>query len=103
MSGQYEQIQALVLKTLDTEGTIPDSRELNAQSTNVDLSTPDAQTALKAVLDSLLSKEVSRAGTRDAQRLRADDVDDRVQADHDDIVYSDGGGSWYRPEWFARV
>jgi hypothetical protein len=54
MSGQYEQIQALVLKSLDSSsnGTIPDSRELN-------LSTPDAQTTLKAVLDSLLSKEVS--------------------------------------------
>ena len=53
MSGQYEQIQALVLQTLDKSpnGTIPDSRELN-------LSTPEAQTTLKAVLDSLLSKEV---------------------------------------------
>jgi hypothetical protein len=48
---QYEQIQALVLQTLDNNGEIPDSRELN-------LSTPEAQTTLKAVLDSLLSKEV---------------------------------------------
>jgi hypothetical protein len=64
MSAQYEQIQSLVLKTLDTEGTIPDSRELNAKSANVDLSTPDAQTALKAVLDSLLSKEVSLSDSK---------------------------------------
>jgi hypothetical protein len=48
---QYEQTQALVLQTLDKNGEIPDSRELN-------LSTPEAQTTLKAVLDSLLSKEV---------------------------------------------
>jgi hypothetical protein len=49
---QYEQIQALVLQTLDKNGEIPDSRELG-------LTTPEAQTTLKAVLDSLLSKEVS--------------------------------------------
>jgi hypothetical protein len=48
---QYEQIQALVLQTLDKNGEIPDSRELG-------LTTPEAQTTLKAVLDSLLSKEV---------------------------------------------
>jgi hypothetical protein len=50
---QYEQIQALVLQTLDKSpnGEIPDSRELQ-------LVTPEAQTTLKAVLDSLLSKEV---------------------------------------------
>lgn len=48
---QYEQIQALVLQTLDKNGEIQDSRELG-------LSTPEAQTTLKAVLDSLLSKEV---------------------------------------------
>jgi hypothetical protein len=58
MSAQYEAVQSLVLKTLDVEGTIPDSRELTSNSSNVDLSTPDAQTTLKAVLDSLLSKEV---------------------------------------------
>lgn len=58
MSAQYEAVQSLVLKTLDVEGTIPDSRELNSKTSNVDLSTPDAQTTLKAVLDSLLSKEV---------------------------------------------
>lgn len=51
---QYEQIQALVLQTLDksSNGEISDSRELNLQG-------PDAQTTLRAVLDSLLSKEVS--------------------------------------------
>ena len=48
---QYEQIQALVLQTLDKNGEISDSRELG-------LTTPEAQTTLKAVLDSLLSKEV---------------------------------------------
>jgi hypothetical protein len=48
---QYEHIQALVLQTLDKNGEIPDSRELG-------LTTPEAQTTLKAVLDSLLSKEV---------------------------------------------
>jgi phenylalanyl-tRNA synthetase alpha chain len=53
MSGQYDQIQSLVLQTLDKsqDGTIPDSRQLG-------LSTPEAQTTLKAVLDSLLSKEM---------------------------------------------
>jgi hypothetical protein len=65
MSGQYEQIQALVLKSLDSssDGTIPDSRELN-------LSTPEAQTTLKAVLDSLLSKEVGLALLRALLRAR---------------------------------
>jgi hypothetical protein len=55
---QYEQIQALVLQTLDKSpnGEIPNSRELN-------LSTPEAQTTLKAVLDSLLSKEVGLLST----------------------------------------
>ena len=48
---QYDQIQALILQTLDKNGEIPDSRELG-------LATPEAQTTLKAVLDSLLSKEV---------------------------------------------
>jgi hypothetical protein len=59
---QYEQIQALVLQTLDKSpnGEIPDSRELN-------LSTPEAQTTLKAVLDSLLSKEVGLLSTSTLQ------------------------------------
>lgn len=56
---QAEQIQALVLQTLDRDGTIPDSRELELNGAK--LATGDDQTAIKAVLDSLLSKEVGHS------------------------------------------
>lgn len=53
---QPEQIQALVLQTLDRDGTIPDSRELELNG--VKLASGEDQNAIKAVLDSLWSKEV---------------------------------------------
>ena len=68
---QYEQIQALVLQTLDKNGEIPDSRELG-------LTTPEAQTTLKAVLDSLLSKEVCLSISPMAAWTRADVSDDWI-------------------------
>lgn len=55
-TSQAEQIQALILRTLDRDGTIPDSRELELNGAK--LISGDDQTAIKAVLDSLQSKEV---------------------------------------------
>jgi hypothetical protein len=54
---QPEQIQALILQTLDRDGTISDTRELELNG--VKLASGDDQNAIKAVLDSLWSKEVS--------------------------------------------
>lgn len=56
-TSQAEQIQALVLQTLDRNGAIPDTRELTVNGTT--LASGEDQIAVKAVLDSLWSKEVS--------------------------------------------
>ena len=53
---QPEQIQTLILQTLDKDGTIPDTRELELNG--VKLASTEDQGAIKAVLDSLWSKEV---------------------------------------------
>lgn len=56
-STQPEQIQSLILQRLDKDGSIPDTRELELGS--VKLASGEDQGAIKAVLDSLWSKEVS--------------------------------------------
>ena len=53
---QPEQIQTLILKTLDKDGSIPDTRELELNGAK--LASTEDQGAIKAVLDSLWSKEV---------------------------------------------
>lgn len=50
------QIQAIILKTLDRDGSIPDTRELELGGAK--LASGEDQNAIKAVLDSLWSKEV---------------------------------------------
>lgn len=53
---QPEQIQTLILQTLDRDGSILDTRELELNG--VKLASTEDQGAIKAVLDSLWSKEV---------------------------------------------
>lgn len=66
-----EQLQSVILHTLDTQGSIPDTRVLSLtlapSSSPSTVSTPqsvvvgpslEAQNAVKGVLDSLLAKEV---------------------------------------------
>jgi hypothetical protein len=57
-----DEVQTAILKALDASpaGTLDDSRKLSAGGTT--LESQEAQAVVKSALDSLLSKEVSRAG-----------------------------------------
>jgi len=63
-----EQLQSVILHTLDSQGSIPDTRVLSLTLPLSDSTTPqpvlvgpslEAQNAVKGVLDSLLAKEVN--------------------------------------------
>jgi hypothetical protein len=51
-----EALQALILRTVDANGSIPDTRLLDSNGSK--LASVEDQMAVKAVLDSLGSKEV---------------------------------------------
>jgi hypothetical protein len=59
-----EQVQSFVLKTLDAQGSIPDSNDLALtldDGQTVTFTSGEKQTLLKGVLDSLASRDVSTA------------------------------------------
>ena len=51
-----EALQSLILSTLDSDGSIPDSRQLRYNG--VPLASSDEQAVVKSALDSLWSREV---------------------------------------------
>ena len=77
MATQAEQIQAVILQTLDRDGSIPDTRQLQVGPGGAPLASAEDQIAVKAVLDSLWSKEVRPplAPLRDTQIYRNHEAD----------------------------
>lgn len=85
-----ELLQTTVLAALaaSPDGTIADSRAL--QVNGAQLSSTEDQTAIRAALDSLASKEVGHADCRAVTVLMR--VDGHVPANHDDDARFDRGG-----------
>ena len=119
-STQLDQIQALILQTLDRDGSISDTRELELNGSK--LASTEDQGAIKSVLDSLMSKEVSPAlwanvvtlaraeleqrtkgRTLGGRRIEADEIDDCSKTNHDDIVHPNRGRVGYRGQRIPRV
>jgi phenylalanyl-tRNA synthetase alpha chain len=54
-----EQLQQLILDTLDDQSTLPDTRALKIPGQSSPASSHDAQTTILGALNSLLSREAS--------------------------------------------
>lgn len=73
-----EQLQQLILDTLDTQSTLPDSRALKIPGQSSPASSHDAQITILGALNSLLSREASFSFPFSHDLVLSEHADDNV-------------------------